>query len=130
MWWLYAVIAAVVLLAGFYVCMHWSFPWLKKKCTASTTGKYVFYEKDARVQVERHLGAGVATSLITPVYEYNVDGQPYFAEIEGMAQTNDRFQEEVIVNYNPKNPKLCFVDGKRGVIRSKNGPHRKKAEVQ
>lgn len=122
----YASVGVVVLGGAFYAGKHWSLPWLKRKCTATTKGYYVFYEKDSRVQVERHL-MGVTASIITPVYEYNVDGQPYFAEIVGMVQTNNRFQEEVIVNYDPKNPKLCFVNGKRGVIRSKNGPRRKKA---
>ncbi|MBO4323946.1 MAG: hypothetical protein J5845_00925 [Lachnospiraceae bacterium] len=125
----YAGIAIVAVLGCLYALKHWSFPWLKKRCTASTPGRYIFYEKDSRVQVERHL-MGVTASIITPVYEYNVDGQPYFAEIVGMVQTNGQFQEEVVVNYDPKNPKLCFVNGKRGVIRSKNGPHRKSAAEQ
>lgn len=78
----YASVGVVVLGGAFYAGKHWSLPWLKRKCTATTKGYYIFYEKDSRVQVEKHL-MGVTASIITPVYEYNVDGQPYFAEIVG-----------------------------------------------
>lgn len=48
----YASVGVVVLGGAFYAGKHWSLPWLKRKCTATTKGYYVFYEKDSRVQVE------------------------------------------------------------------------------
>ena len=86
--------------------------WLvKKRCSATVQGNYVYSEG-----YYRSMRGGAGETLMIPVYEYSVDGKLYLAMIEGMMQAYNVFPLKVEVQYNPADPEVCFVEGKRGTI--------------
>ena len=66
------------------------------------------------IKCEHGVGDGVI--YLIPVYEYSVDDKLHLAMIEGMQQLYEVFPLEVEVKYNPSDPEVCFVNGKRGTI--------------
>ncbi len=84
---------------------------VKKKCTGTVEGHYVYTEGYWRSN-----GVGGGESMLVPAYEYTVGEKLYMVTVEGMEQTYNVFPLEVEVKYNPANPEVCFVNGKRGMI--------------
>lgn len=84
---------------------------VKKRCTATAEGHYVYPEVMYRTN-----GVGGGDSYLIPVYEYAVNDKLHLAMIEGMQQLYDVFPLNVEVKYNPSDPEVCFVNGKRGTI--------------
>ena len=84
---------------------------VRKKCTATVPGHYVYSEGYYEAQ---DFGSGV--TYMVPVYEYTVNDKPYLIIIEGMKQSYNVFPLEVEVQYNPANPEVSFIDGMRGKI--------------
>ena len=110
------IIGAVVAAAIIYFRPYASMWLVRRKCTASVGGHYVYTEWFYQAQ---GIGGGHSTAL--PAYEYTVDGKLYLTLIEGMEQDYNVFPLDVEVKYNPSNPEVCFIEGKRGTaIKGKN----------
>ncbi|MBO4324745.1 MAG: hypothetical protein J5845_05040 [Lachnospiraceae bacterium] len=107
-WIIVAVIAAAAII---YYKPFGSLNIVKKKCAATVTGKYVYSEGYYRAN-----SPGTGVTYMVPVYEYTVDGMLYMTIVEGMQQSYNVFPLEVEVKYNPSEPEVCFIEGKRGKI--------------
>ena len=104
------IIVVVVAFAIYYKPLG-SLWFIKKGCSATAPGTFVYWEGAYRANQP---GTGVITMI--PVYEYKVDDKVYLAMIEGMEQAYEVFPLNVDVKYNPVNPEVCFINGKRGTI--------------
>ncbi len=82
---------------------------VKKKCTATVEGSFVYWEGYYRAN-----SPGTGELLSVPVYEYTVDGKTYMTIVEGMTQRYNVFPLKVEVQYNPADPEVCFINGRRG----------------
>lgn len=82
---------------------------VKKKCTATVEGNFVYWEGYYRAD-----SPGTGELLSVPVYEYTVGDKTYMTIVEGMTQRYNVFPLKVEVQYNPANPEICFINGKRG----------------
>ncbi len=77
--------------------------YLRTRCTATTQGKFVYANY-------RTLVSGrYFDSAYVPVYEYEVDGKVYQAEIEWINKDPHAFMGEVEVEYDPQKPTTCFI---------------------
>ena len=56
------------------------------------------------------------THTYVPVYEYEVDGKIYHAEIELQNPDPTAFMGEVEVKYDTADPTVCFILNKRGTM--------------
>lgn len=106
---LVGVVVAVAFL-GYYKPFR-SLGVVKKRCSATVPGRYVYWEG---VYKANSPGTGEITMI--PVYEYKVGEKVYLAMVEGMEQAYEVFPLDVEVQYNPKDPEVCFINGKRGTI--------------
>lgn len=109
--WIRLLIVTVVVAAAFlmYYRPLGSLWIVKKKCSATVPGSFVYYEGYYRAD-----SPGTGELLSVPVYEYTVDGILYMTIVEGMQQRYNVFPLKVEVQYNPSDPEVCFINGKRG----------------
>lgn len=106
------IIAVVLVIAALIYFRPLSSLWVvRRKCTSTVPGHYVYSEGYYESQ-----GPGTGMTLMVPVYEYTVEGKLYMTIIEGMKQSYNVFPLEVEVKYDPANPEVSFIDGKRGKI--------------
>lgn len=107
-----AILIIVVVVAVIIYYRPFASLWLvKKKCTATVEGRYVYSEGYYRAN---RFGAG--ETLMVPVYEYTVDGKLYMAIFEGLMQSYNVFPPKAEIKYDPADPEVCFNNGKRGMI--------------
>ncbi|MCR4584633.1 MAG: hypothetical protein K5686_02815 [Lachnospiraceae bacterium] len=85
----------------------------EKGCTALAAGKLSY--SDQKIP---KMYRGTRDCWI-PVYEYEVEGTVYMAEIAKAGTNANAFAAESDVHYNPLDPGICFIDGFKGKIISK-----------
>ncbi len=85
----------------------------KKGCTELTTGKLAY--SDQKIP---KMYRGTRACWI-PVYEYEVEGSVYMAEIAKAGTNKNAFATEADVHYNPFDPGICFIEGLKGKVISK-----------
>lgn len=107
-----AIICAVVVAAVLIYYKPLGSLWfVRKKCTGTVAGHYVYTEGYYRSN-----GPGGGEVLQVPAYEYTVDDKLYLVTVEGMEQSYNVFPLEVEVKYNPADPEVSFINGKRSRI--------------
>ncbi|MBR5713155.1 MAG: hypothetical protein IKX54_06120 [Lachnospiraceae bacterium] len=106
------IVGGVILLGVIIYYRPFASMWLvRRKCTETVAGKFVYAEWYCKPD-----GRGGGETTKVPAYEYTVDDKLYMVIVEGMEQAYDVFPLNVEVKYNPANPEVSFVNGKRGKI--------------
>ncbi|MCR4598590.1 MAG: hypothetical protein K5678_06125 [Acetatifactor sp.] len=88
------------------IAYSWKTIWkiyLRTRCTATAPGRFV-YANYRTLVCGRYFD-----SAYVPVYEYQVDGKVYQAEIEWINKDPHAFMGEVEVEYDPQKPTTCFI---------------------
>ena len=67
-------------------------------------------------RIDRELSGRKFSYYFVPLYEYTVDGNVFHVETNEYSRNKGAFKVDIKykVQYNPKKPGKCFINGKKG----------------